>query len=144
MASSLEFQSGPIPANRVAHLVAAYEDQNGIGAHALFLGRIRGDVKAAGKVRAIQFSAYKEMAYKEFEFIVKDIAARYAIQDMTVIHSEGEVAVGQLCMVIFVAGARRDATLSAERELVERVKFDLPIWGKELLEDGGDVWKVNT
>ncbi|EIM77826.1 molybdopterinconverting factor subunit [Nitritalea halalkaliphila LW7] len=144
MASSLEFQSGPIPATRVGSLVAAYEQQGGIGAHAIFLGRIRGDAKAGGRVRAIQFSTYKEMAYKEFESIAKDLSARYEIQDLTVIHSEGEVAVGQLCMVIFVAGARRDATLSAERELVERVKFDLPIWGKEVLEDGGDVWKVNT
>ena len=62
---------------------------------------------------------------------------------MHVYHSLGIVAAGQICLFVFTSSAHRKAAIAACEEVVERIKAELPIWGKELFEDHTHQWKEN-
>jgi molybdopterin synthase catalytic subunit len=63
---------------------------------------------------------------------------------MHVYHSLGEVKVGEICLFVFVSSPHRKEVFEALHHLVERIKKELPVFGKELLEDSSYSWKVNT
>jgi hypothetical protein len=46
----------------------------------------------------------------------------------------GEVEVGELCLFVFTSSKHRKAAMDACDELVERIKTELPVWGKEILD----------
>jgi molybdopterin synthase catalytic subunit len=53
------------------------------------------------------------------------------------------VVAGEICLFVFTSGAHRKEAIDACEETVERLKAELPIWGKELFEDETHQWKVN-
>jgi molybdopterin synthase catalytic subunit len=63
---------------------------------------------------------------------------------MHVHHSLGLVPTGQICLFVFTSSKRRKAAIAACEELVERIKAELPIWGKEIFDGEGHQWKQNT
>jgi molybdopterin synthase catalytic subunit len=63
---------------------------------------------------------------------------------MHVYHSLGRVAAGELNLFVFVSAPRRVAARDACRELVEWIKNELPIWGREVLASEDSRWKVNS
>jgi len=62
---------------------------------------------------------------------------------MHVYHSLGKVVAGEICLFVFTSGAHRNEAIDACEETVERLKAELPIWGKEIFEDETHQWKVN-
>jgi hypothetical protein len=56
----------------------------------------------------------------------------------------GEVKVGEICLFVFTSSKHRKAAIDACEELVERIKKEVPVWGKEILENEKAVWKENT
>ena len=62
---------------------------------------------------------------------------------MHVYHSLGKIAAGEVCLFVFTSSAHRKAAMEACNETVERVKAELPIWGKEIFPDQSSQWKVN-
>ena len=63
---------------------------------------------------------------------------------MHIYHSLGEVKVGEICLFVFVSSPRRKEVFKALEYLVERIKSEAPIFGKELFEDETHQWKVNS
>ena len=63
---------------------------------------------------------------------------------MHIYHSLGEVKTGEICLFIFVSSPRRDAANDACRYILEAIKKEAPIFGKELFEDNTHKWKVNN
>ena len=63
---------------------------------------------------------------------------------MHIYHSLGEIKVGEICLFVFTSSKHRKADMQACDELVERIKAELPIWGKEILDSSATQWKVNT
>jgi molybdopterin synthase catalytic subunit len=53
------------------------------------------------------------------------------------------VAAGEICLFVFTSSAHRKPAIDACTETVERIKAELPVWGKELFEDAGYQWKEN-
>jgi len=84
-----------------------------------------------------------EMALNEMHKIREDLFSKYNLTCMHVHHSLGTVKAGELCLFVFVSSAHRKAATDACAELVERIKAELPIWGKEIFEDESHQWKVN-
>lgn len=80
---------------------------------------------------------------KAFE-IREAIFAKYPLTCMHIYHSLGKVKVGEICLFVFTSSKHRKAAMQACDELVERIKAELPVWGKEILDTEGHVWKVNT
>jgi len=61
-----------------------------------------------------------------------------------VYHSLGIVKAGEISLFVFTSSAHRKAAIDACEETVERLKAELPVWGKELLTDNTYVWKENS
>jgi molybdopterin synthase catalytic subunit len=136
------FYNGPIPALFIAESIQKHSVQKGIGAHSIFLGQVRNDVTGKKTVVAIDYTAYEEMALKKMHEIREAIFAKYSLTCMHVHHSLGMVSVGELCLFVFTSARHREAAINACTEIVERIKGELPIWGKELFEDESYQWKM--
>jgi molybdopterin synthase catalytic subunit len=63
---------------------------------------------------------------------------------MHIYHSLGTVKTGEICLFVFVSAPRRKVVYEALEFLVEAIKENMPIFGKELFEDDSYVWKKNT
>lgn len=137
------FIEGPIPSQKIADDVQKHAANTDIGAHSIFLGQVRADEKDGGTVTAIEYTAYTEMALQKMHEIREALFAKYDLTCMHVHHSLGVVPVGEICLFVFVSSKHRKAAIDACEELVEAIKFQLPIWGKEILNSKESVWKEN-
>lgn len=137
------FTPGPIPASFIAESIQKHSTQTGIGAHSIFLGQVRSDVIENKTVAAIDYTAYEEMALGKMHEIREAIFAKYSLTCMHVHHSLGRVAAGEICLFVFTSSKHRKAAINACEETVERIKAELPVWGKELFADESYQWKVN-
>jgi molybdopterin synthase catalytic subunit len=136
--------SGAIAPDTIAKAIAAHQSKTQIGAHQIFLGQIRADTINGKQVKAVEYSAHESMAEKEFHRIRESAFAQFDLTCMHLYHSLGQVAVGEICMFIFVSSAHRQACFRAIEYLVEEIKAHVPIFGKEILADDSFVWKENT
>lgn len=136
-------QQGPILPEKIATSIAHHQVKIQIGAHDIFLGQVRADVVEGKKVVAIEFSAYEELAEQKIHEIREEAFAKYDITCLHIYHSIGRINVGELCFFVFTSSAHRKAAMNACNYLVERIKAEVPIFGKELFEDETSQWKVN-
>ncbi|MEP6513634.1 MAG: molybdenum cofactor biosynthesis protein MoaE, partial [Parafilimonas sp.] len=58
-------------------------------------------------------------------------------------HSLGRVEAGEISLFVFTSSPHRNAAIEACNEMVERIKSELPVWGKELFADETYQWKEN-
>lgn len=137
------FVQGPIAASFIADSIGKHSTQTTIGGHSIFLGQVRADVIDAKNVTAIEYTSYEEMALEQMHVIRKAIFAKYELTCMHVYHSLGTVAAGNISLFVFTSSAHRKAAIDACEETVERIKAELPVWGKELFEDTSYQWKEN-
>lgn len=137
------FSQGPIAATFIAESIQKHSSQTAIGGHSIFLGQVRADETEQGKVKAIDYTAFEEMALEKMHQIREDIFAKYPISCMHVHHSLGEVQAGEICLFVFSSSAHRKAAIDSCNEIVERIKSELPIWGKEIMDNNSHQWKVN-
>ncbi|HKZ67593.1 MAG TPA: molybdenum cofactor biosynthesis protein MoaE [Chitinophagaceae bacterium] len=137
------FVQGAIAASFIADSIQKHSTQNAIGAHSIFLGQVRADVINDKKVTAIEYTTYEEMALEKMHTIREDIFSKYKLTCMHVYHSLGKVAAGEISLFVFTSSAHRKAAIAACEETVERLKAELPVWGKELFEDATYQWKEN-
>ena len=54
------------------------------------------------------------------------------------------VKAGEISLFVFTSSKHRKVAIAACEETVERIKAELPVWGKEYFEDESFQWKVNT
>lgn len=137
------FVQGPISPDFVAKSIASHQSKTGIGAHAIFLGQIRADQKEGGVVTGIDYTAYEEMAEQAFHDIREAAFARFELTCMHIYHSLGLVPTGEISLFVFVSSPHRRAAFEASEYIVEEIKANVPIFGKELVGDAGYVWKEN-
>ncbi len=138
------FVEGPINSSFIAESIAKHSSKTDIGAHSIFLGQVRKDEIDGKAVQSIVYSAYEEMAEKEFHRIREAAFEKYPLTCMHIYHSLGRVKAGEVSLFVFVSAMHRQAVFSACSEIVEQIKLRVPIWGKEVLEDGSFIWKVNN
>ena len=137
------FVQGAVSAQFVADSIAKHSSKTDIGAHSIFLGQVRRDEKEGKFVQAIDYTAHEEMANEQFHRIREDAFEKYPLTCMHIYHSLGSVAVGEISLFVFTSSPHRRAAIDACNEIVERIKNEVPVWGKEVLEDGEYVWKTN-
>lgn len=137
------FMQGAISAAFIADSIQKHSTKTDIGAHSIFLGQVRDDMIENKKVAAIEYTTYQEMALEKMHEIREDIFSKYALTCMHVYHSLGQVAAGELCLFVFTSSKHRKIAIDACEETVERIKAELPVWGKEQFEDESYQWKEN-
>ncbi|MBK7964144.1 MAG: molybdenum cofactor biosynthesis protein MoaE [Bacteroidetes bacterium] len=137
------FIEGPISPDFIAQSIANHQSKTDVGAHAIFLGQVRADVLNDKTVTAIDYSSYVPMAEEILQEIREAIFAKYPLTCMHIYHSLGRVDVGQISLFVFTSSAHRKEAQDACAELVERLKAEVPVWGKEILNDDSYIWKEN-
>ncbi|MDQ1095915.1 MULTISPECIES: molybdenum cofactor biosynthesis protein MoaE [Chryseobacterium] len=138
------FVQGAITPDFISDSIAKHSVKKNIGAHSIFLGQIREDVIDDRTVRAIEYTTYEEMALEKMHEIREDIFSKYELTCMHVYHSLGTVNAGEICLFVFTSSRHRKVAMDACDELVERIKSELQIWGKEIFNDETHQWKVNN
>jgi molybdopterin synthase catalytic subunit len=137
------FIQGQITSAFIANAIAKHQTKTAIGAHNIFLGQVRQDTIEEQTVTAIEFSCYEEMAEKKLNEIREETFAKFNLTCMHIYHSLGNVNVGEICFFVFVSAAHRPEVYEATEFIVNRVKAEVPIFGKELFETGDYQWKKN-
>ncbi|MEO0066275.1 MAG: hypothetical protein RI983_1601 [Bacteroidota bacterium] len=138
------FFQGPIPAQKIADDIQKHAAKTNIGAHSIFLGQVRADELNGEKVVAIEYTAYELMVEEKIAVIREQFFEKYALTCLHIYHSLGRVAVGEICLFVFTSSAHRRDAIDACNEMVETIKKELPIWGKEICSNQSTVWKKNN
>lgn len=137
------FHQGAITPEIITKSIAKHSSKKNIGAHQIFLGQVREDVKDGKQVTGINYFVYHEMAIKKMAEIRLEILLKHKLTCAHILHSEGLVNVGEICFFVFVSSPHRNAAMDACKEMVNRIKADVPIFGKELFADETYQWKEN-
>ncbi len=148
------FVDGPIDPSFVGSSLAKHAARHDIGAHEIFLGQVRADVipslhpdlePGRGRVEAIEYSTYREMALEQMTVIREEAFSRWpAMTCLHVHHSLGTIPAGQLCFMVFASAPHRQQAREAVAWVVDAIKEQLPIFGKEILTDDTHIWKHNS
>jgi molybdopterin synthase catalytic subunit len=134
---------GPISPEKIATSIAHHQVKTNIGAHDIFLGQVRADEIDGKEVIGIDYSAYDEMAEKEFAKIREAGFEKFDLTCMHIYHSTGIVKAGEICLFVFTSSAHRKEAMDACRFIVEEIKASVPVFGKEVFGDDTHVWKEN-
>ncbi|MCX6297315.1 MAG: molybdenum cofactor biosynthesis protein MoaE [Bacteroidetes bacterium] len=137
------FVDGAISPGFIADSISKHSTKTSIGAHDIFLGQVRADEIEGKIVQAIDYTCYEDMAEEKFDEIREAAFAKFDLSCMHIYHSKGVVKSGEICLFVFVSSKDRVMAFDACREIVEGIKKNVPIWGKELFEDDSYKWKVN-
>lgn len=138
------FRQGAISSDFIGDSIAKHQSKTSIGAHNIFLGQVRADQVKNKTVTAIEYTAYEEMANQKFHEIREQTFEKFDLTCMHIYHSLGKVAVGEICLFVFVSSPRRKVVFKALEYVVEAIKADVPVFGKEIFKDQSHQWKVNS
>ena len=137
------FVQGPVTASFIAASIEKHSSKTGIGGHSIFLGQVRADEADGNQVASIEYTAYEEMALEKMHSIREEIFAKYDLVCMHIHHSLGIVKAGEISLSVFTSAAHRKAAIGACEEVVNRLKSELPVWGKEIFTNESHQWKEN-
>jgi len=104
----------------------------------VFIGTVRNATKGKTVLR-LEFEAYEKMAIAEMEKIAAQALTKWPVQKLLIHHRTGILTVGEIPVIIAVSAAHRDAAFEACRYVIDTLKQTVPIWKKEIFEDG-EVW----
>jgi molybdopterin synthase catalytic subunit len=118
--------------------IMEYVQTDEAGAIDLFIGTIRN--KTSGKkVMRLEYEAYDKMAIKQMEDIVNEASERWHLLKYAIAHRKGVLQIGEAAVVIAVATSHRQASFEVCKYIIDTIKERVPIWKKEIYEDG-EVW----
>jgi len=147
----IELVEGPIDDQLVAELRRTVPGPSD-GAVVVFVGQTRetpgtpapgqeaeAERHAGDRVVELTYEAYVPMALTVLDTIADEIAVRYGVQRLAIIHATGSVPLGGSSVVICVAAPHRDAAFDASRYAIDELKARAPIWKSEHFTTGS-VW----
>ncbi len=130
----LELRDEPLSVDEVRAAVA----DAAAGGIALFLGAVRDHDHGRGVMR-LSYSAHPS-AEAELRRVAEKVAASYSVLALAAVHRVGELAVGDLAVVVAVACAHRGEAFDACRALIDDLKHSVPIWKQQWFSDGDSEW----
>ena len=122
----------------IASLAAELRDPTA-GAVVTFDGRVRNN-NAGQAVSRLEYQAYPALAISTGQRILEEEAVRHGILAAQAVHRTGPLEIGEAAVWVGVASAHRGAAFDATRAIMERLKYELPIWKKETYADGRSEW----
>lgn len=121
-----------------AKLAASLHDP-AAGAEVTFDGRVR-DHNAGHAVSHLEYQAYPALALATGEKILSEEAERFGLVRAIAIHRTGTLSIGDSAVWVGVASAHRAAAFDGAKAIMERLKYELPVWKKETYADGRTEW----
>ncbi|RCV05522.1 hypothetical protein SETIT_1G091100v2 [Setaria italica] len=111
------------------------------GAIATFEGTTR-DHFAGRHVVELRYEAYAAMARRRLAGILREARSRHALRRLAVAHRLGPVPAGEASVFVAASATHRADAMEACRYVIDELKASVPIWKKEVYDDG-EVWKEN-
>ena len=108
------------------------------GGNTIFVGTVRNQTQGKEVVR-LEFEAYKSMALKEMNKIADTIFDRWKAIKISFHHRQGTLNIGEIAVIIAVSCPHRKAAFEACQYAIDTLKETVPIWKKEIFDDG-EVW----
>jgi molybdopterin synthase catalytic subunit len=121
----------------VAECAAAVDDP-AAGAVVTFGGVVRNH-DGGRSVTEIEYVGHPTAARVVAE-VAADVAARFPVDAVAVVHRVGTLGVGDVALAAAVSAAHRAEAFEATAELVEEVKRRLPVWKRQVFPDGSHEW----
>lgn len=112
------------------------------GALVIFEGTAR-DHHAGRRVVTLEYETWPEMAQQELERIAGEAQAKWHGVRVAIVHRTGVVPIGEAAVVIATSSPHREEAYASNRYLIEQLKLRLPVWKKEIYEDGS-AWQANA
>lgn len=118
-------------------ITATVEDATN-GAVVTFLGTTRNH-SGGKRVLYLDYEAYEPMAQKVLGRIAEEVEQRWSIGHVSIAHRFGRLDIGEISLVVAIGSPHREEAFQACQYVVDRIKENVPIWKKEVFEDG-EVW----
>jgi len=134
VAAIVRITRDPLDDAAVAELRRAVEHPS-VGGIVTFLGVVR-DHNKGKRVRYLEYEAYPEMAEREMAAIAAEVERRWGTDRVAMVHRVGRLEIGECSVVVVVACAHRGEAFEACRYAIDTLKATVPIWKKEVAEDG--------
>jgi molybdopterin synthase catalytic subunit len=110
-------------------------DDPGSGGIVTFQGVVRNNARDK-RVRYLEYDAYPEMAEQEMARIACEVERRWQTEHVAIVHRIGRLEIGECSVVVIVACPHRGEAFEACRYAIDTLKAKVPIWKKEVAEDG--------
>jgi molybdopterin synthase catalytic subunit len=108
------------------------------GGIALFAGAVRDSDHDRG-VSGLSYSAHPSAA-DELRRVAEAIAEKYPVIGIAAVHRVGDLAIGDLAVVLAVSCPHRAEAFDACRDLIDILKASVPIWKHQRFDDGTAEW----
>ena len=119
-------------------LLANQSMSQSIGASTVFVGFMR-DFSEGNQLESMWIEHYPEMTKKYLLELVEEISQKYPIENSLLLHRVGKIHVSEAIVVVAVWSQHRDEAYRANREIMEVLKTQAPLWKKEQwVETGGE------
>ena len=134
MAAVVKITRDPLDEAAVRALVgeATYASDGGV---VTFEGVVR-DHARGKRIRYLEYDAYPEMAEERMAAIAAEVEQRWQTDHVAIVHRIGRLEIGECSVVVVVACPHRAEAFDACRYAIDTLKTTVPIWKKEVAEDG--------
>jgi molybdopterin synthase catalytic subunit len=105
------------------------------GAVNVFIGTVRSKT-AHRKVIRLEYEAYEPMAVLEIKKIIELAKDKWKLEGWAVSHRVDTLNIGDVAVVVAVSTAHRKESFEACQFIIDSLKQTVPIWKKEIFEDG--------
>lgn len=121
----------------VDEVLAAVADP-AAGGIALFVGTVR-DEDDGRRVTALDYTAHPSAA-EALRAVAERVAVAYPVCGLAAVHRVGDLAIGDLAVVVAVSCPHRGEAFAAARMLIDDLKATVPIWKHQSFTDGTASW----
>lgn len=130
----LDVRTEPLSVDEVLAAVA----DPGAGGTCVFVGTVR-DIDGGREVTALSYEAHPAVLDR-LRVVANEVAAGHDVRAIAAVHRVGDLALGDVAVVVAAAAAHRDEAFAAGRRLIDDLKRDVPIWKNQTFADGGTEW----
>ena len=108
------------------------------GGLCLFVGTVR-DTDAGRQVTRLDYSAHPS-AHMQLQTAADTVATRHDVLALAAVHRTGDLAIGDLAVIVAASAAHRAEAFAACRDLIDELKAGVPIWKHQSYPDGTASW----
>ena len=117
-----------------AALVAERAMSGDMGAAVYFVGVVRG-TEGGAKIAALEYEAFQRMAEHQLSLLLDEMAKRWPVESVRLVHRVGLVKVGEPSLWIEIVARHRGEAFAACQWLIDELKRVAPIWKKPVMWD---------
>jgi molybdopterin synthase catalytic subunit len=108
------------------------------GGTAIFVGTVR-EQDHGKAVTSLSYSAHPA-ALDGLREVAEKVAGDFPVTALAAVHRVGDLALGDVAVIVAVASPHRGEAFEASRRLIDDLKAQVPIWKRQIFADGSSEW----